>query len=267
MARKSAGYTTRHHTSAVRALERLTRGDRRPETLHRLRTSLRRLEAALELLGETSRAATLGESVRPLSRLRTLQVFLAYLEKRQAPARDVRRVARLIDKAQKKIARTHVYETIRTGLTQVQSSALSTDDRLQRLSAARARHAAVLRELIGRALEDPRRKVLHALRLRLKALRYQEEWALAESMGHPHLITALKHAQSLLGIYEERAQFRKFARSLKLKMRTRIAREWRRARKRARRVPSELLPIVDLLDDRIRSISRPAHPASRLRRA
>ena len=109
-------------------------------------------------------------------------------------------------------------------------------DRMEKL---RREHAESLHERISEATANPRRKTLHALRLKIKPIRYQEDWALDQAYARPEIVSRLKRAQSVLGDYEERAQFRKLARTLHLKSYARILKDWRRAKTRARTLPAQ----------------------------
>lgn len=231
--------------AALKALARLARGDRRAKTLHRLRVQLRRLQAYLELVGEAENAELVADCVSRLSDLRTLHVFQAYLRAIRAPGED-RRVVRARAKAlRKRLDRKNIWSKIarRVERHALPPSPAPADWLAQRLPALRRRHAAELAALIAEARDDPRRKQLHALRLKVKALRYQEEWA----AGRTKLALLLKEAQTLLGEYEERAQFRKLARKLGLQSLDRITADWRRARARAQEVPAGLAPVLDAL--------------------
>jgi CHAD domain-containing protein len=104
-----------------------------------------------------------------------------------------------------------------------------------------------LRALIAEASTRPRRQVLHALRLRLKTIRYQEEWVGGTSRRDRPLLRLLKRAQTVLGDYEDRVQFRKLAGHLSKRTRRRAKRDWRRAKKKARRLAPQLQAVVDEL--------------------
>jgi CHAD domain-containing protein len=105
----------------------------------------------------------------------------------------------------------------------------------------RPTHLSQLRGQALAAAADPRRRTLHALRLSIKSLRYQEECGFGHHGAQPSLVQSLKEAQNILGAYEDRAQFRKLARHLDLKATQLIERDLHRARKRARALPRTLL--------------------------
>jgi len=231
--------------AALKALARLARGDRRAKILHRLRVQLRRLQAYLELVGEVENAERVAACVSRLSDLRTLHVFQAYLRTIRAPGEDRRAVRARAKALRRKLDRKDVWGRIarRVERHALPPSPAPADWLARRFPALRRQHAAELAALIAEARADPRRRRLHALRLKVKALRYQEEWA----AGRTKLALRLKEAQTALGEYEERAQFRKLARKLGLRSLDRITMDWRRARDRARRVPAGLAPVLDTL--------------------
>jgi CHAD domain-containing protein len=96
-------------------------------------------------------------------------------------------------------------------------------------------------------LEKPRRKRLHALRLALKTIRYQTEWLPGQAATKQDGLKRIKQVQALLGRYEEMADFRRWGKRLNLTVQARIERDWKRARRRARRVPEELAWLLDAL--------------------
>lgn len=236
----------RYRTVALHALASLSAGNRRPKTLHRLRTNLRRLQAYLELTGADDHAATVARGVSRFSRLRTLQVFDRYLDRCDAPGRDRRLVARQIRVLRSKLKQKRAYRKVERMLDRhpLLPTPAPSDWMRRRIIALRRIHADRLRELITQTEAKPRRKTLHTLRLMIKSVRYQEEWALGEPYARPDLVAWLKHAQTVLGEYEERAQFRKLATKLGLKSQRAIDKDWRRARDRARALPARLTELV-----------------------
>lgn len=242
--RRAAGY----RTLALRALDRLSAGHTDPKIVHRLRTSLRRVEAYLELAGEEERACLIAKRVSCLSSLRTLQVFAGYLKRQGAPKSDAKKIRERIRRRLVKLARMRTFEKIRRGvrrdgLVSVPGSPAWLTDRLVAL---RREHAGTLHDLIAKATAKPRRRTLHALRLKIKSIRYQEEWALSRHAGKAAPVERLKQIQSVLGHYEELAEFRKLARRFDLKSSRSITKDWRRARRRARAIPQQL---TDLIED------------------
>jgi CHAD domain-containing protein len=155
----------------------------------------------------------------------------------------------------RKHRRKRVYRTIGT-VVRRQTARLSRQSNGwigARFRLLRQQQADTLRDQLNAAIANPRRRILHMLRLQIKALRYQEELAQLYPFGNPGILDRLKAAQTVLGEYEERAEFRKLARSLGLDCQKRLRKDWRRARKQARRVPSELLDIPAMLtDERLR---------------
>lgn len=236
----------RYRTVALHALTSLSAGDRRPKTLHRLRTHLRRLQAYLELVGEEENAKTIARCVSRFSRLRTLHVFDRYLDRCDATGRDRRLVTQRIRGVESKLKKKQAYRKVERVVEHyaLPPTPAASDWMGRHLIALRTRHAGRLRELIARADADPRRKTLHRLRLMIKSVRYQEEWALGEPYARPDRVAWLKQAQTVLGEYEELAQFRKLAAKLRLMSQPLIDKDWRRARKRARMLPARLTELV-----------------------
>src|SRR6266581_300132 len=77
-----------YHTRAKVFARALRKPPFHAETVHRLRTHLRRLQAYAEFLRRPIVARRLAQNVKWLSRLRTLDVFRRYLRRRKAAARD-----------------------------------------------------------------------------------------------------------------------------------------------------------------------------------
>lgn len=242
-----------HYQSvALRALASLEGGDRRTKTLHRLRTHLRRLQAFLELVGEDDNAQVIAGCVGRLSRLRELQVFQGYLERLKAPEGDRRQVEKRLKALHKKHAARHLYRRLQATVKHHALPPVPTtkDWMATRMAALRRRNAERLRQLIARAEASPRRRVLHNLRLTIKTIRYQEEWALGRPFARPEVIAWLKQAQTVLGHYEDLAEFRKLAAKWELRSEGRIKKDWRRARKKARAIPAGLHAHLDHLAGR-----------------
>jgi CHAD domain-containing protein len=225
------------------ALSRLKKGDTRPKTLHRLRTHLRRLQAYAELVGESANAKTMGECVSYFSPLRTLDVLESYLVKRHAPKDELRLVRKRISAKRQKLRRKKTYEVVeRLVRLHAVPPVPGLDDWLPvRMRRLRELNCQALRDLALKGAQHPRRKILHALRLKIKAVRYQEEWVVQHRQGRPQLVAWLKHAQKVLGEYEEYGQFRKLARKWRFEFREPIEKDWKRARKEAHAIPARLL--------------------------
>lgn len=213
-----------------------------PKTLHRLRIHLRRLQAFYELIGDATTARLLSKAVSRFSKLRTLHVFLQYLKQGGAPKSDCRRIRQLIKKRKARLDSKDVYRHTRRLVRQHAHPPMPAHARwiMDRLLSQRLAHLARLRGEALAAAADPHRRTLHALRLSIKSLRYQEECGFGHQGAHPQLVQTLKEAQGTLGVYEERAQFRKLARPLAAKTRKTLDRDYRRARKLARALPSAL---------------------------
>ena len=256
---------SRYQTVALQALAKLSAGDIRPKTVHRLRTHLRRLQAYLELVGEDRNAEIMANCASRLSSFRTLQVFERYLIRLRASPSDIRKVKNCIRKKRVKLDRAQVYLKIERRVRRhaLPPTPASPDWMAERMEKLRREHAKALHELISEATASPRRKALHALRLKIKPIRYQEEWALDQAYARPEIVNRLKRAQSVLGDYEECAQFRKLARTLDLKSYAKIIKDWRRARTRARTLPTKLTDIISALAGRGLQLVEPALPPNR----
>jgi CHAD domain-containing protein len=242
----------RYQAVVLRALESLSAGDDRPKTLHRLRTHLRRLQAYLELVGEASNARIIAKCVSRLSQLRTLQVLERHLTSLKAQRSDLRLVRKRIRARQAKLQRTDVYRKIERRVQQhaIPPTPGNQDWMRERMFDLRRANGQALSALIAAAQAKPRRKRLHALRLKIKSIRYQEEWALGTQEERPDLVGWLKHAQSVLGEYEERTQFRWLADKLGLQSFPRIEQDWRAARKKARALPDHLADLAGTIEPR-----------------
>lgn len=238
----------RYRAVVLQALTRLSGGDTDSATLHRARTHLRRLQAYLELVGEDRNAGTVARCVMRLSKLRTLQVFERYLAKLDAPRSDRKAVKRCLRATREKLERTHTYAAIERIVRRhaLPPTPGNLDWLAERMQAARHAHADALRQLTVEVGAKPRRKTLHRLRLLIKSIRYQEEWALDRPYAMPVLVRRLKHAQTVLGDYEDLVQFRKLARSLDLRSSPTIKKNWRKARKRARALPAHLIEYLGM---------------------
>lgn len=207
-----------------------------PETVHRLRTHLRRLQAYAEFMQRRKAVAALAQSVTWLSRLRTLDVFHRYLRRRKAASQDVRRVAWALREEEMKVAHAGYMEAIRSLLeSMVLARMRGPDDVLaRRLESLGREHADRLSAALRELSVEAKRKELHRLRLLVKSLRYQEEIVLETAWGNPRSVAALKRLQRTLGDYCDRDQFRRIARKMKLACRGEVRKEYRRYRKLAR---------------------------------
>lgn len=257
-------WAVRYRATVLHTLALLAAGDRRPKTLHRLRTHLRRLQAYLELVGEEENAAIMARCVSRFSRLRTLQVFKPYLDHLGAPGRDRRLVHEQIQAVQRRLKDKHTYRKVERLVEHhaLPPTPTSSDWMGRRIIALRRMHADRLRKLIAKTEAEPRRKPLHTLRLTIKFIRYQEEWALGEPYARPDLVAWLKHAQTVLGEYEELAQFRKLTAKLALTSQASVERDWRRARKRARALPARIQERIEALTSKRLRLLLPRPPSA-----
>ncbi len=244
--------SAQYQTVVLHALASLARGDVRPETLHRFRTNLRRLQAYLELVGEEANAEIMADCVSRFSRARTLQVFEHYLVRIGATQSDVHAIQDCIRDERQKLAKKHACREVERLVRRHAIPPIPTGRNwlAKRMGILRELNATALRDLAMKAMAHPRRKALHALRLKIKSARYQEEWALHESAGRPDLVARLKQAQTVLGKYEERGQFRKLAHKLNLESAKDIEKAWRKARNQARVLPAQLVERVKAMADR-----------------
>jgi len=214
------------------------------ETVHRLRTHVRRLQAYAEFLQRPRIAAGLAECVSWLSDLRALYVFQQSLRRRGASVRDRSRVDAAVRDEERAVAAAGYPGAIRTRLagfsvSRMRHPAAFLAERLAALGQERAaRLDAALRGLSPEAT----RKELHRLRLLIKSLRYQEEIAFEAGRGDARTVAALKRLQRTLGDYCDRDQFRRLARKMDLECRSEVKQEYRRYRQRARAAVRRLAP-------------------------
>jgi len=207
-----------------------------PETVHWLRTHLRRLQAYAELMQRPQAVSSLTKGVTWLSRLRTLNVFHRYLRRRRRDAEDVRRVAWALRAEEAKVVHAGHVEAIRTLLEKTSLARMRRPDDVlaMRLESLGREHADRLNAALGGLSAEAKRKELHRLRLLVKSLRYQEEIILETPWGSRPSVAALKRLQRTLGDYCDRDQFRRLARKMKLACRGEMQKEYRRYRKLVR---------------------------------
>lgn len=207
-----------------------------PETIHRLRTHLRRLQAYAEFMQRPTAVKRLAESVSGLSRLRSLYVFQGYLRRRGAPAEDLRRVNWSVREEERVVSSTGRPEAIRNVLAGLSIASIRRPLEFvaRRLRALSQDHEDRLTGALRGLSAEATRKELHCLRLLVKSIRYQEEIALETGLGNPHRVAALKRLQRTLGDYCDRDQFRRMAKKMGLASRNEIKKEYRRYRDRAR---------------------------------
>jgi CHAD domain-containing protein len=207
-----------------------------PETIHRLRTHLRRLQAYAEFMQRPAAVKRVAESVTGLSRLRSLYVFQGHLRRRGAPAEDLRRVNWAVREEERVVMSTGRPEAIRNVLAGLSLARLRRPIAFvaQRLWVLSQNHEDRLTGALRGLSAEATRKELHRLRLLVKSIRYQAEIALETGLGNPQKVAALKRLQRSLGDYCDRDQFRRMAKKLGLASRSEIKKEYRRYRDRAR---------------------------------
>ena len=237
------------HATVLHLLRQAIAGREHADTIHAIRTHCRRLQALLELYGEAKRARAVAACVRRLSKLRALQVFRQYVIRCHAGRKDVAVVDGRLTKQIRKLNHTEAYRRIEQVVsTQALPAILSPPQSWnRRLDELRHEHECALKQLIAAASDKPRRKRLHALRLALKTIRYQTEWLPGRTAAKEEMLSQLKRVQSLLGKYEELADFHRWGKKLSLPVRKRMKKDWKRARKRARHVPGTMSWLLDAL--------------------
>lgn len=244
-----ANVAVSHQATVLRLLRQMSTGNEHAETIHAIRTHCRRLQALLELYGEARRARAIADCVGLLSKLRALQVFRQYLIRCDARQKDLAVVKDRIMKQARKLTRTEAYRTIERVVSKQALPAIASPPQswTHRLDELRHKHECVLKQLISAASDKPRRKRLHALRLALKTIRYQTEWLPGRATARQDLLSQFKRVQTILGRYEELADFHRWSRTLSQPVRKRITKDWKRARKRARRVPGTMSWLLNAL--------------------
>jgi CHAD domain-containing protein len=214
----------------------------RPETVHKLRTHLRRLQSYAEYLDRPKEAERLGEAVSWFSRLRTLDEFQRYLRRLEVGAKDCRRAEKALRNEQEDVRKANCPAAVTLLLTNTPVVRLMRPgeyiaDRFQRMQPEN-------RTMLDRGLQGlsskPTRKELHRLRLLIKSLRYQQEIAVEMRWGNPQTVKALKRLQTVLGEYTDLEQFLSLAKELKLSCRKKIRKDRRHSRERARRAVLKL---------------------------
>ena len=236
------------------------------ETVHKLRTHLRRLQSYAEFVEDRRAAARLGRAVSWFSRLRALSELQRYLRRSGAGVKDVRRVKKAVRKEEKQVRKADRSTAVQALLAAITMETLRRpgaflSERLQRLQ---IENRTALDEALQAVSSKPRRKELHGLRLLIKSLRYQQEIAVEMHAGNPRTVGALKRLQGVLGEYCDRDQSVRRAKELKLRCRNEMKKDRRRSRKRACRAilklkshqAQPLLPIRRSLHSAYQSSSR-----------
>ena len=233
-----------YHAHAETFAHALRKPPFHPETVHRLRTHVRRLQAYAEFLRRPKTAARLSQSVTWLSRLRTLDVFQRYLRRRGGAARDLRRVVWALREEEMMVAHAGRLDAIRSVLAKTPIARMHRPVEFveARLSALHRETAEGLAKALRGLSPEATRKELHRLRLLVKSLRYQEEIALATVWGDPRRVAAFKRLQRTLGDYCDRDQFRRLAKKMNLACRSELKKEYRQYQKKAREAVRKLGP-------------------------
>src|SRR2546428_4679286 len=237
-------HVTKVRTRALAFARALQEPPFRHETVHRLRTHLRRLQAYAEFLQRPRIAARLAECVSWLSDLRALYVFQQALRRRGASVRDRSRVDAAVRDEERAVARAGHPGAIRTRLAGLSVSRMRRPSAFlaERLASLSQERAARLDAALRGLSPEASRKELHRLRLLIKSLRYQEEIALEAGRGDPRTVAALKRLQRTLGDYCDRDQFRRLAKKMSLECQSEMKKEYRRYRQRARAAVRRLAP-------------------------
>lgn len=231
-----------YHSTVLELVNRLSTGEELPEMVHALRTHCRRLQALLEIYGLMRNARLIARGVRRLSKLRALQVFRQYLVTIDAPRDDLASVDARLEKQRQRLRHALAYDKITQVVTKhaLPSDGVSDLFLLNRLELVRCDHQRRLERLIKTTREAPNRKRLHALRLRIKTIRYQREWLESQTVQSQSFLKKLIRLQALLGRYEELADFRRWGKRLSRRVQKRIRKDWKTSRARAKAAPKTL---------------------------
>ncbi len=247
---------------ALRLLATCSRGRTiSPKSLHRLRSTLRRLQAWLEVIGRHEAADHLAREISRTSRLRSLQVFEDWLRRTQAPQKDLRRAADALREERARLAHADTFAAMRTTINAIRNWEMSDD--LSPTHRIWTLYRQPLAKLLRKIRHNPKRKRLHQLRLQLKLFRYTVEWAEPRTSANRELIGRLKRSQRCLGAYEDLAAFRRLAKRWNLSIRPRINSRWRKARQFARaeaRHMSWLTQVLERQHEPIHARVRTTHP-------
>ena len=227
-----------------------------PDTVHKLRINVRRLQSYAEFLERAEDAKRLGRAVSWFSHLRALNELHRYLRDNDAATKDIRRVEKEIRKEKQEIRKSGRLKKLTSLLGHITPESLGRPPEFvrNRLERLQVENRAVMDRELQKLSSKPSRKELHCLRLRIKSLRYQQEIAVEMRWGNPQTVKALKRLQHLLGDFTDLAQFARVAKQFHLCCRDRIKKDRRRSLKRARRVV-------------LRLRSQPASPVLRLKSA
>ena len=231
-----------YQSTVLQLVGRLISEEEPPEVVHAIRTHIRRLQALLELYGNADNARVMERNVRRLSKLRALQVFRQYLITIDACRSDLALVDARIHKQVRKLRQAEAYEKIAQAVRDYAIPSATESDLFlpERLELVRHDHQQRCRRLIEAARDSPTRKRLHALRLRLKTIRYQGEWFAQQTVPNQAFLKQLIRLQGLLGAYEELADFRRWGKRLSTIVQDQIKKDWKKSRKRARAASGDL---------------------------
>jgi CHAD domain-containing protein len=213
-----------------------------PDTVHKLRTCLRRVQSYAEFLEHMEAAKRLGRAVSWFSHLRALYELQRYLRCMPAGPRDMRRVEKALCQEQKRVRKAHYPDRVKQLLATITVDSLMRPDPfiIKRLEQSQLENRTKLYEALQGLPSKPKRKELHALRLLIKSLRYQQEILADVGWGNPETVQALKRLQGVLGKYSDSAQFIRLAKELNLRCRKAIKKDCRQSRARARRAVCKL---------------------------
>jgi len=208
-----------------------------PDTVHKLRINLRRVQSYAEFLEHVEAVKRLGRAVSWFSYLRALNELHRYLRRNDAATKDIRRVEKEIRKEKKEIRKSGRLKTVTSllGHTTLESLARPPEFVRNRLERLHVENRTVIDGALQKLSSKPTRKELHRLRLRIKSLRYRQEIAVEMHWGNPQSVKALKRLQHLLGAYTDLAQFAGLAKQFHLRCRNKIKKDRRRSLKRVRR--------------------------------
>lgn len=237
LARRASGYRLRS-LGYAKALEK----GFRPVTVHKLRTHLRRLQSYAEFLEDRVAAERVARATSWFSRLRALYELERYLRCMHAAPRDIRRVQEALCQEQKRVRKADNPDRVKQLLATITVDSLMRPGPLimKRLEQSQLENRTKLYEALQRLPSKPKRKELHALRLLIKSLRYQQEILADVGWGNPETVRALKRLQGVLGKYSDYAQFIRVAKELNLRCRKAIKKDCRQSRARARRAVCKL---------------------------
>ena len=229
-----------YQSTVLQLVGRLISEEEPPEVVHAIRTHIRRLQALLELYGDADNARLMARKVRRLSKLRALQVFRQYLITIDACPSDLALVDARIHKQVQKLRQAAAYEKIAQAVRDYAIPSATESDLflLERLESVRHDHQQRCRRLIEAARDSPTRKRLHALRLRLKTIRYQREWFAQQT---DRIGRFSNNSFACRGCWEHtKSLISRWGKRLSATVQKQIRKEWKKSRKRARAASGDL---------------------------